>query len=158
MKRDATAQRADPEPEAEAVIYLPDLSLPEPAPPKRRPGRRRVADPRSAWLPGTRCLPALRAKLETEAAAAGLSLGGFICVKLGDSSGPRTRHAGLPPADRDILVKLLAELGKIGSNHNQLAHAYNATEAAPGRAEWESQSRAILDMRRALLQALGHAD
>jgi hypothetical protein len=161
----AERQEADdpvePEPRAGApdIIYLPDQSqpAPEPAPPKRKPGRRRAADPRSAWLPGTRCRPALRARLDAEAAAAGLSLGRLICVKLGDSDGPSTRRLGPPAEERDILVKLLAAVGKLGGNHTQLEAAFEAGGAAPGRAAWESQSRAILEMRGALMKALGSA-
>jgi hypothetical protein len=60
-----------------------------------------------------------------------------------------------PVADPLILTRLLGELGKIGSNHNQLAHAFNATGEPPGRAAWERQDRAIQEMRAALLRALG---
>jgi len=160
----AERQEADDpaEPETRAgllpvVIHLPVQSQPglDAAPPKRKPGRRaRVADPRTARI-NVRCLPALLAKAQADAAAAGMSLSRFVCIKLGDNSGPRTRRAGPPLNDRHILVKLLAAVGKLGGNHTQLEAAFEAGGAAPGRAAWESQHQAIQKMRGALMKALG---
>jgi hypothetical protein len=108
-----------------AVIYLPDNSRDEP---KQKQARRRVPDPRCAWLPPTRVSPALRDKVIAEAAAAGLSLGAFIRARLDGSPGPRAKRN--PGFDTVLLAKLLAELGKSGSNLNQIAHALNMEEEA----------------------------
>jgi hypothetical protein len=136
------------------VIYLPDQSQPLPSP--RPPGRRaRVPDPRTARF-DVRCTPGFRARIEADARAAGLSVSGFVCARLGDSPSRRARRSA--PADHAALVKLLAELGKIGSNHNQLARIFNTTGETPDHAEWVSIEHDIQAMRRALLKALGHGD
>ena len=108
-----------------AVIYLPDGSRREP---EKKPVRRRVADPRCAWLPPTRVSPALRDKVIAEAAAEGLSLGAFIRARLDGSPGPRAKRN--PSPDIVLLAKVLAELGKSGSNLNQIAHHLNMDEVA----------------------------
>jgi Bacterial mobilisation protein (MobC) len=122
-----------PEPEADraqatdvpAIIYLPDSRRGEP---KQKPVRRRVPDPRCAWLPPTRVSPGLRDKVIAEAAAAGLSLGAFIRARLDGSPGPRAKRN--PGPDTVLLARVLAELGKSGSNLNQIAHRLNMDEAA----------------------------
>jgi hypothetical protein len=108
-----------------AVIHLPDGSQREP---EKKPVRRRVADPRCAWLPPTRVSPALRDKVIAEAAADGLSLGAFIRARLDGSPGPRAKRN--PGPDIVLLAKVLAELGKSGSNLNQIAHHLNMDEVA----------------------------
>jgi hypothetical protein len=120
-----------PEPEAgrmpeayvPAVIYLPDGSARA-----TKPMRRRVADPRCAWLPPTRVSPALRDKVIAEATEEGLSLGAFIRARLDGSPGPRAKRN--PGPDTVMLAKVLAELGKSGSNLNQIAHHLNMDEVA----------------------------
>jgi hypothetical protein len=136
------------------VIYLPDRS--QPLSPPRLPGRRaRVPDPRTARF-DVRCTPGFRARVEADARAAGLSVSGFVCARLGDRPSPRARRNA--PTDHAALVKLLAELGKIGSNHNQLARIFNSTGETPDHTEWVGIERDIQAMRRALLKALGHGD
>jgi hypothetical protein len=151
-RRDAeTSETPDRLPD---VIYLPDQSQPRPSP--RLPGRRaRVPDPRTARF-DVRCTPGFRARVEADARAAGLSVSGFVCARLGEHPSPRARR--IAPADHAALVKLLAELGKIGSNHNQLARIFNTIGETPDHPEWVSIERDIQAMRRALLKALGHGD
>jgi hypothetical protein len=108
--------------ELPAVIYLPDQS----EPPARRKGRhfgaRPVKDPRSAWLT-TRCTPEFRETVVAAAEEAGLSLADYIHKRLGGKPGPRARRN--PGADAVLLAKVLAQMGKSGSNLNQIAHRMN---------------------------------
>lgn len=66
----------------------------------------------------------------------------------------------LPSSNIEIqlLTKVLAELGKIGSNINQIAYRYNVTEGRPsGNLEGalEAALNELLEWRMALMQALG---
>jgi hypothetical protein len=123
--------------DAPAVIYLPDQSQPEPARKTRRSGRmkgrhfgpRPVDDPRSARL-DVRCTPGFRTKVLADAQAAGLSLSAFICAKLGEGPSPRS-HRAAPGPDVRMLARVLAELGKCGSNLNQIARQMNSGEDVP---------------------------
>ena len=57
-----------------------------------------------------------------------------------------------------LLAKVLAELGKIGSNINQIAYRYNISEGRPeGNIEGalEAALRELLEWRTALMQSLG---
>jgi len=68
--------------------------------------------------------------------------------------GPSVRR---PTADTRLLAKALAELGKIGSNINQIAYHLNA--GRPGdRIEGglDDALRELLEWRTALMQALGY--
>jgi hypothetical protein len=99
----------------------------------------------------------LRDQLSANAKAAGLSLSAYVCITLGeDRQLPRMRSP-VPLADRQLLAKALGELGKVGSNHNQLARRQNTTGEEPEPAEWQSIEIAIQDIRRMLLEALGYA-
>jgi hypothetical protein len=88
-----------------------------------------------------------------------MSFPDYVCAQLGEPSTQRARKRP-PPADPVLLAtlaRLLGELGKIGSNHNQLAYAFNADGDAPDLAAWESAERNIQAMREALMEALGRA-
>jgi hypothetical protein len=144
------------------VIYLPDQSQP---PPTKRAvpwrGRPRVAEPYSVHMPRWRATPMLAEHVLDAAAAAGLSYGAFmraLCSPDG-KPGPRSRRTGrstLPQIDRALLCKWLAELGKLGSNHNQLAREKNTTGEEPELDEWRCIETEIQAIRRALMQALGY--
>ena len=58
-------------------------------------------------------------QLQAVANRAGLSLGGFARQALLDAPPPRASRR--PPIERVELAKLLAHVGKLGSNINQLA-------------------------------------
>lgn len=68
-----------------------------------------------------RLSPDEKKRIEEAAKEAGYTPSDFIRVKVIDSK-PRTKIA---TPDRAILLKGLAELGKIGSNINQIARHYN---------------------------------
>src|SRR5689334_21311074 len=112
--------------ELPAIIHLPDLSQPEPAPPPpRKPGRhtgrmkgrhfgpRPVADPLDAWIPATRCTKAQRKRAETEAAQAGVSLNGLVRIRMFETAGPRA-HRAKPDRDRVLLAQMVAAQGRSG--------------------------------------------
>lgn len=132
-----------------AIICLPDCSQATPQP---RTVRRRVADPRSAWLPATRVAPELRDKVIADAAAAGLSVGAFVRARLDGEPGPRAKRS--PGPDVVMLAKVLAELGKSGSNLNQIARQLNSEEtiSLPDLREALAEHRAAVA---ALMQVLG---
>lgn len=149
------ARAADPD-----IIYLPDQSQPtaeQSAAPVRHGrkgqhlGPRRVADPRSAWLT-TRCTPAFREAAIAAAREAGLSLADYVHIRLGGKAGPRARRN--PGPDVLVLAKLLAELGKSGSNLNQIAYQLNSGETVelPELAEAIAEHRAVAE---AIMRALG---
>lgn len=96
-----------------------------------------------------------REQLVDDAAAAETDLSEFARARLFGRSPRRTRRA-----DRKELARLLAALGKMGANLNQLAHHANASAAKDGAAEMPSdiQLQVIRDevalMRCRLLAAL----
>jgi len=68
-----------------------------------------------------RFFPAEKAQLQLLAAEAGMTISDFIRVRT--ISAKRIIKKATPL--REVLIKLLAELGKIGSNVNQMARALN---------------------------------
>jgi hypothetical protein len=68
--------------------------------------------------------------------------------------GPNVRR---PTVDAKLLAQVLAEVGKIGSNINQIAYHLNA--GRPGdrvEGSLEESLRELLEWRTALMQALGY--
>ena len=53
------------------------------------------------------------------------------------------------------LARLLGELGKLGSNVNQIAKAFNSTGAVPASPQLTAMQTDIMAMRAALIEALG---
>lgn len=114
-------------------IFLPDLSLPPPAetgqqaPGKkgRHFGGRRVDNPCSAWLT-TRCTPAFREAVLAAARDAGMEISDYVHARLGDNSRkPRAHRSG---HDIELLRQILAQMGKRGSNLNQIAYHLNSCD------------------------------
>ncbi len=103
-------------------------------------------------LVAIRLTPAEHARLAAAAAAAGLSLGGYARRVLLDS--PPARQSRRPPVEKAELARILAAIGKIGSNVNQLARTWNAG----GTVETDSveeAARSIRAIRDAVMAALG---
>ncbi len=115
-------------------------------------GRRMVADPKGRFI-AVRCTDAEHAALTAKAATAGLSVGAYIrSVGLG-SAGPRARRR--PPIEREAIALLLGQVGRVGSNVNQLAKAMNTHG---NLLAWGELTRAIDDIaaiRAELMRALG---
>ena len=108
--------------EAPAVIPLP------PPADENRPGRKRSGSARRQRQDGVfvRLLPDESARLTEEAAAAELSVAGYLrSGRLGmDAAGPPARRRR-PAIDERLLARSNAELNHIGSNLNQTTRALN---------------------------------
>jgi hypothetical protein len=115
-------------------------------------GRRRVADPKTVPI-SLRCTAKDHAAISAAAARAGLSIGAYLRALALGSAGPRAVRR--PPIERKELARLLGHLGKVGSNINQLARAYNQTGIRPGFPELVAIRQEIGEMRAALMLALG---
>lgn len=125
-----------------------------PAKKRRKSVSRRtpVRDARTKLIP-VRCTAEERAAIKAVADKAGLSVGALLrAAALGDA-GPRAVRR--PPIERKELARLLGHLGKVGSNLNQLAHAFNSRGRVPGLAELNDIRSYVRQMRDALMAALG---
>ena len=71
-----------------------------------------------------------RAKIAADAQAAGLSLSGYARAVLLGADTPRTKRAAALPEQQD-LARLLAQLGKVGGNLNQLTKLGNQGQLVP---------------------------
>jgi hypothetical protein len=116
-------------------------------------GRRRVPDPKQIAI-SFRCTAKDHAVIDESATRAGLSIGAYLRTLALGCAGPRAVRR--PPAERTELARLLGHLGKVGSNINQLAHAWNRNRLLPGLAELMAIRRDVGEMRAALLGALGY--
>ncbi len=137
----------------------PPDQLSPPTAPERKPvpwrGRKRVADPLSSVI-HIRCTPTQQTTYEAAAARAGYSVGEYFRT-LADGR-PRLRAARRPPIERQELARLLGQIGKIGSNVNQLAHAANWAGFDMAAAELREVGDEVRAMRAAVMKALGRGD
>jgi len=102
------------------------------------------------------CTPEQYAEIVAKTSAAGLSPSAVCLNVLLDTPLPARRR---PVKDEALLAKVLAELGKIGSNINQIAYRYNIAEVLPaGNIEGalEAALRELLEWRTAIMQSLGY--
>jgi hypothetical protein len=133
----------------------PDVIVLPPPQPRRRGGiRRKAVDPCSAYI-RLRMTPAIKAGIRENAKRAGMTMTDYLLRNMG------RRLASAPAAmiaDPLMLARLLGELGKWGSNLNQLARDRNVTGQDPALDELRRIRMAASEMRAALLAALGHAD
>jgi hypothetical protein len=100
------------------------------------------------------CTPKQKAIIVAKCDAAGYSPSAFVLNILLGLPLPSRRH---PSVDTQMLAKVLAELGKIGSNINQIAHHLNA--GRPGdvmEGSVDAAMNELLEWRMALMQALGY--
>jgi Bacterial mobilisation protein (MobC) len=116
-------------------------------------GRKRVPDAKNSFI-SVRCTAKERATIDEAARRAGLSVGAYLRTLALGSPGPRAVRR--PPIERRELARLLGHLGKIGSNLNQLARAFNSLGRLPTRPELIQAREDIGTMRDALIKALGH--
>lgn len=129
--------------------------LPAPTPREGSKRQRRVAD-RKDRVVLMRCTAAAHAALTTAALRAGLSVSAYLRTLATGSPGPRAVRR--PPAERVELARLLAELGKIGSNVNQLARVANTNGELPPAAALDGLAGHVQALRGALMAALGRGD
>lgn len=98
--------------------------------------------------------PDERAELDKRADSAGLSVAAYLRAAALGTAGPRA--ARKPPVAKQELVRVLAQLGKIGSNVNQIARAVNSGDDPNGLADdIKAAVAAIAEMQAATMQALG---
>lgn len=116
------------------------------------PGRRRVEDPKQAFI-AVRCTVQERATITEAAAKSGLAVGAYLRATALGSPGPRAVRR--PPVERKELARILGHLGKVGSNLNQLAYAYNRDRNLPGLPELVAMRIDVGELRDALMKALG---
>lgn len=74
--------------------------------------------------PAMRCSAAELAQLEQRAERAGMTVGAYMRHQCLGEAGPRAVRR--PPVERKALAQLLGQLGKCGSNVNQIARALNS--------------------------------
>jgi mobilization protein NikA len=122
---------------------------------KRMPARMRVKDARTRFI-AVRCTDKERAAINDAARQAGLGVGGFLRTLALGTPGPRAVRR--PPVEKAELARLLGWLGKLGSNVNQLAHAYHSLGKFPGFPELVAIRQEVAEMRAALMKALGRGD
>lgn len=92
------------------------------------------------------------ARVTDKADKAGMATAAFMrAAALGDA-GPRAQRRA--PADKETLLRILGQLGKIGSNINQIARRLNSGERAD-LPVLEEALRAYLELRNAIFEALG---
>ncbi|MEY2853172.1 MAG: hypothetical protein RL030_304 [Pseudomonadota bacterium] len=99
-----------------------------------------------------RLTEAERAALDVAAEQAGLSRASYARQVL--LAVPPPRQARRPPVERVELARLLAHIGKVGSNLNQLAHLGNAGAAVDGAA-LAAELAELATVRQAIRAALG---
>jgi Bacterial mobilisation protein (MobC) len=88
----------------------------------------------------------------TEAASrAGLTLASFQRVQ--SLANPKTRSTRRPPIERELLAKALGQLGKVGSNLNQIAYAAHLDPGS--RADVGAAIEEAFAAIDALMEALG---
>ena len=100
------------------------------------------------------CTPVQKAAILKKVEVTGLSPSAMCLAVLLDVPLPARRH---PSVDAVLLAKVLAELGKIGSNINQIAYHLNA--GRPGdviEGSIEAALTELLEWRTALMQSLGY--
>jgi len=126
--------------------------VPLPASPASVPARRRSTRRQRDVMVSFRATAAERAALGAAAERAGLSVGAYLRAQvLPDTPGRAVRRPGVA---QTLLAHLLGQVGKVGSNLNQLAKRANSGAAVPEAAlaaavaAWRATARAIL-------QALG---
>ena len=91
--------------------------------------------------------------LKAAAALAGLTPAAFQRRQSLGTAGPRAVRP--PHPDRVLLAQVLAAIGPIGSNVNQMARVANTIGELPSALTLLETRDALVDMRAALMRALG---
>lgn len=95
-------------------------------------------------------------RLKEESDRAGLSLSSYVRLALLQAK--PARRARRPPFEKALLSRILGELGKIGSNINQIARGLNSGTLRMGLTFEDDVQRALgglIEMRSAVLRGLG---
>jgi hypothetical protein len=101
-----------------------------------------------------RLTDAEHAALVSRAERAGLSVAGLIRLQCLDQPPPRA--ARRPSVELAAVARLLAQVGKVGGNVNQIAHALNAGGAPESMVLTHAAAMSdIAEMKTAIMEALG---
>lgn len=92
--------------------------------------------------------------IEAKAERAGLSGSSYLKTLVFGKDAPKPRGARRPVVEKELLVRVLGELGKIGSNVNQIAHVANQGRGVDYPA-FEQLLSEVLVMRDQVKAALG---
>lgn len=94
-----------------------------------------------------------RAQIDADASAAGMTAGTYIRWRLTEGRAPRAVRR--PPVELEALRVLLGQLGKVGSNLNQIAHRLNDGQPLAS-IQLTAGLKDVRAMRDAVLKALGY--
>ena len=118
-------------------------------------GRKRAADTKEKFI-AVRCTLDDHAFIGETAAQAGMSIGAFLRTLALGTAGARAVKK--PRIEREQLAKLLGEIGKLGSNVNQIARWANTDKRAPDDRVLALMREDIAAMRAEVMKALDHGD
>lgn len=79
---------------------------------------------RTAWLPRARCTEEVRAAVELAASRSGLSLSSYVLAAAANVR-PSRGSRPAPSVDQKALAQILAQLGRLNGNVNQIAKRIN---------------------------------
>lgn len=122
----------------------------EPKAPKQHGSQKRERQGRAVCFVNE----AEKAAIEAKAEKAGLSVSGYMRALIFGKDTPQPRGAKRPVVEKELLVRVLGELGKIGSNLNQIAHVANQGRGVnhPALAQLVAE---VVAMRQEVKAALG---
>jgi mobilization protein NikA len=118
-------------------------------------GRPRVKEAKTHRI-ALRCTDEDRAFLEESASQAGLSVGAFLRTIAFGTAGARAVKR--PHIEREQLARLLGEIGKLGSNVNQIAKWANTDRRAPDPRVLVMMQSDIAAMRAVVVKAFDRGD
>jgi hypothetical protein len=118
-------------------------------------GRPRVKDAKDKRI-ALRCTEEDHAFIEDTAARAGLSVGAYLRTLALGRAGPRAVKR--PHTERELLARILGGIGKLGSNHNQIAKWANTVKGPPSAEELAQMRDDIAAMRAEVMKALDRGD
>jgi hypothetical protein len=148
-------ERPVPKPRLRVIADSGDLASASPTTGAPWRGRRRVADPKDKFV-AVRCTSAQHAAWTAAAAQIGTNVGDYLRT-LADGS-PSPRAVRRPPVEKEALARVLGELGKVGSNVNQLARIANTSGDMPELGTLTGIAADVREIRATLMRALGRGD
>ena len=95
-----------------------------------------------------------RQEIEAAANRAGLTVGSYVRAQC--LAKPKTRAVKKPPLERELLAKLLGQVGKAGGNVHQITKRINFKEKVL-RSEVESAMKELREATAAIMEAMGKA-
>ncbi len=105
-------------------------------------------------LIAVRFLPKEAEAVSTAAELAGLSVGAYLRTVALGRPGPRAVRR--PPVEKKELARILGQLGKIGTNVNQIARRLNSDGVTPAPPEMARMLEDLRSMRNVVLALQKH--